>query len=91
MKFNGEGHDGRLGKIDRPEYVGLRTALADAMTKRGISQRQLSEQLGKPHVFVNRILQGRRSIEWSELIDICDCIGVSVREIVDSALERSGR
>lgn len=84
-----EGHQGRLGKIDRPEYVALREVLAEAMDRERISQRQLSAKLGRPHVYINRIMAGRKSIEWADLVDICAAIPADVGEVVVEAMRRS--
>jgi len=46
------------------------------MAERGIGQRELSRLLEKPPVYMNRVLQGRRTLEFAEILDICEAMGV---------------
>ena len=80
---------GRKGQINRREYVALREVLAEAMAAAGIGQRELSKKLGKPHVYIHRILNGRRTLEFAELLDICNSIGLNAAEAVNEALRRA--
>lgn len=59
------------------------------MGRTGIGQRELSRKLGKPFVYVNRILQARRSIEFVELLNICEAIGADPVEVFTTAIQAS--
>jgi hypothetical protein len=78
--------NGRLESINRPEYESLRFELSRCFTSAGISQRSVSLKLGKGEEWVNRILVGRRTVEWSELLDICNAIGADPEQVIIDAL-----
>ena len=86
-----EGRNGRRSHIHSPEYDALRKALAEGMQAKGIGQRELSRKLGKPSVYVNRILGARRTIEFGEFIELCDGIGIDPANILEAAMRDAGR
>ncbi len=69
-----------MRKLERPEYVKLRQVISDRLGEIGMSQRELSNKLGMPSSYVNKILAGQRTIEITELIDICAVLGVTISE-----------
>lgn len=80
---------GRWSSIHRPEYEALREVLSEAVVASGISQREVSRKLGKPPTHINRVLKARRTLEWSELLDLCEALGVNVLDVVTEAMRRS--
>lgn len=91
MNAKGQYREGRRSQIDRPEYQALRKALGDALAESRIGQRELSRKLGKPEVYINRILQGRRTVEFAELLEICEGIGANPIEIFTHAIEGASK
>lgn len=89
MRNAQEGHDGRLAHVGRPEYEALRAVLTEAMGREGIGQRELARRMDRPEVIVNRILKLRRSIDFADLLDMCDAIGISPVNVVAEALRRA--
>lgn len=83
--------EGRRTAIHRPEYDALREVLSEAISRAGVSQRALSAKLGKPPTHVNRVLSARRTLEWSELLDLCAAVDTDVAEVVAEAIRRSKR
>ncbi len=81
--------EGRRTQIDRAEYQALREAIEAAMVRSGIGQRELSRKLNKPFVYINRILNARRTLEFAEFLDICDAIGVDPLEVFATAIRTS--
>jgi len=79
--------DGRRTQINRPEYLALRDALQAALDSSGVGQRELSRKLNKPFVYMNRILQGRRTLEFAEFLDICEALGVDPIEVFTEAMQ----
>ena len=57
------------------------------MAERGIGQRELSRLLEKPPVYMNRVLQGKRTLEFAEILDICTAIGVLPNALFTAAFE----
>ncbi|HEY3782560.1 MAG TPA: helix-turn-helix transcriptional regulator [Fimbriimonadaceae bacterium] len=48
-----------------------------ALEGSGLSQRQVSKKLGMPSSFLNKVLNGNRPIEFTELHDLAFALNVS--------------
>ncbi len=71
-----------MRKLERPEYVKLRQVISDRLGEIGMSQRELSNKLGMPSSYVNKILAGQRTIEVTELIDICGVLDLPLIDLL---------
>jgi lambda repressor-like predicted transcriptional regulator len=81
--------DGRSQSLNRPEYEALRAELLANIKSYGASQRSISLKLGHGEEWLNRILVGRKTVEWSELLDICKAIGVDPVSLQVAVLQRA--
>ena len=79
--------EGRTRKLERDEYVGLRNALSAAIEKSGLSQREVSKRLGMQSSYVNKILKGNRTLDYVELLDLANVIGISPLTLLKQALQ----
>lgn len=79
--------EGRRTTINRPEYDSLRAVLRACVQASGLSQREVSLGLGRGEEYLNRILVGRRTLEWIELIELCRAIGVEPLDVLTRALK----
>lgn len=61
--------------IHRSEYEVLRQCLRAHRVEAGITQTQLSQQLGRSQSFVSDVERGVRRLDLLELRDICELIG----------------
>ena len=64
----------------------LVTVIAAARMKAGISQRQLSRQLGLHEVTVGRIERGVRRMSVTEFLQICTILDLSPVDLLKSVL-----
>lgn len=66
-----------MRKLERPEYVRIREVISGRLDEIGMSQRELSSKLGMPSSYANKILAGQRTLEVTELVDICLVLGLN--------------
>lgn len=69
----------------------MTTVLAEAREAAGISQRQLSDQLGRSHNYINLIERGQRMPNWCEWLEIVEAIGADPVALTRRTVERSRR
>lgn len=72
--------------MEREEYKLLRALVAARMQNLGISQRELGVSLGMSTSYVNKLLNGKRTIELTELIDLCKELDLDTVKVVESIL-----
>lgn len=65
--------------------------LTEAREASGISQRQLSEQLGRSHNYVNLVERGQRMPNYCEWLEIVEAIGADPAILTRRIVERSRR
>ena len=54
----------------------LREYLKEARLAAGMRQIDLAERLGKPQSFVAKVENGERKLDFIEVLDVCDAIGL---------------
>ena len=59
--------------------VKLRRLLRAIRQERGITQIQLAERLGVPQPMISRYEKGERQVEFVEVEEICEAVGMSLR------------
>jgi len=64
--------------VDRVEHDALRQLIARWRTEAGLSQRELSARLGRPHNYIVKIETGVRGVDVVDLVDIIRMLGRSV-------------
>jgi len=57
------------------------------MLEVGISQRELGVSLGMSTSYVNKLLNGKRTFELTELIDLCSHLKLDASQVVRAILE----
>lgn len=60
----------------------LANMLRDAREAKGMTMRELSDHLDRPHTVIAKIESGERRVDLVELEAICDALGVSLVEFV---------
>lgn len=78
-----EPREGRARKLERGEYKRLRAMVAERISELGLSQRELGKALGVSSSYVNKLVQGKRTLELTEFLDLCRVLGWSPATIVD--------
>jgi ribosome-binding protein aMBF1 (putative translation factor) len=80
--------DGRLEKnlYTRRQRILLRL-LRETRQDAGLFQQDLAETLDRPQSFVSKYESGERRLDILELRDVCQALGISLREFVNR-LER---
>ncbi|HDL6713950.1 TPA: helix-turn-helix domain-containing protein [Yersinia enterocolitica] len=63
-------------------YENLQKLLIFHRKKAGVTQKMLSEALGKPQSYISKYETGERRIDVIELIDICDELGVPFYNLI---------
>jgi transcriptional regulator with XRE-family HTH domain len=65
------------GWVVSPDYRAAISALSEARTELGISQRELARRLNKPPSFVNKIEQLERRVDILEFIAIARALDIA--------------
>jgi len=63
-------------------YEQLQKLLIYHRKKTGITQKKLSEALGKPQSYISKYETGERRIDIIELIDICNELGLPFHDLI---------
>lgn len=66
----------------------LRALLLEAREKAGLTQKAVSEALGKPQSFVSKYESGERKLEVLEFIEVCQALGVSAKAVMAKVEEK---
>ena len=69
--------------IFSPEYVRLREVLAETRRERGLSLVALAAALDRPQSFVSKYESGERRLDFVEVLEIADMLGLDITELVD--------
>lgn len=77
-----EPREGRARKLERAEYKLLRALIVARMEELSISQRELGKVLGASSSYVNKLVQGKRTIELTEFLDLCSALRWDAAEIL---------
>ena len=64
------------------EYDVLRSLIREARESKGISQEELSRQMGRPITFVGKVEMGTRRLDLIELMEITKVLDVDVVRFV---------
>jgi transcriptional regulator with XRE-family HTH domain len=65
--------------------IGLRKLLKDCRNNAGYTQAALAKKLGLPQSFVSKYESGERLLTFTEVIAICDLLGLPVKKAVETA------
>lgn len=80
---------------DESFYKALGTRIADLRRARNLTQQQLAEALGFSQKTVAHYEVGRIRLQVSMLLELSDCLGVSVSALLDplrkASIKRQGR
>ena len=60
----------------------LRELLRKIRKKAGVSQVNLARQLGRPQSFVSKFESGEKTLDFFELKEVCEALGISMLEFV---------
>ena len=67
-----------------PDYRAVITAITEARTALGVSQRELARRLSKPPSFVNKIEQLERRLDVLEFIAIAEALGSTAPALIET-------
>ena len=60
----------------------LRELLREIRKNAGVSQVNLAKQLGRPQSFVSKFESGEKTLDFLEITEVCEALGISMREFV---------
>lgn len=60
--------------------------LIEAREAAGLTQRQASERLGRHHNFIQRVESGERVLDFLEVIDVAEALGIDPFDLLDRIL-----
>ena len=63
-------------------YTDFEGALANARTRKGLTQQQVADLLDRPQSFVSKYESGERRLDVIEFVDVCTALGISPNEIL---------
>ena len=72
-----------------PENVNLRNFLIEARQKRGITQEELAEKIGRKQNYISNYERGERRLDIFELIEIIKGIGEDKEKLLCKIMEIS--
>jgi transcriptional regulator with XRE-family HTH domain len=80
--------------INSPEMSALLSWLKASREEKGLTMRDLSARLGKPHSYVQKVEQGERRLDVVEFIWYCEALGVSplqgIKELINKKVPKLG-
>lgn len=76
--------------LHTPEYEYFRTLLIAAREKSGLTQSEVSDQLGRPQSFVAKYEGGERRLDVIEFIEVCRALGVDPQAVLAKLAKRAG-
>jgi len=62
----------------RKEYERFRLVLRRARKRAGLTQKAVSDRLGKPQSFISKCESGERRVDFVELVVLCNLYGVDL-------------
>ncbi len=77
-----ESREGRTRKLARPEYAKLGELIASRLEEMEMSQRALGRALGVSTSYANKIVLGRRTIELTEFLDLCEVLRLEPSRVI---------
>ena len=69
-------------KFTNEDRLYMASRLKDARQACGLTQGQLAEKLGQTQSFVAKYETRERSLEFFELLTLCDALNISVKQLV---------
>lgn len=74
--------------MGRPQAIrrAVIKAIGDALGEREISERALSEKLGKHKNYINEILHGQHVVKFDEFIEIAQGLDISPHDLLSRVL-----
>lgn len=60
----------------------LRRLLRTIRTEKGLRQVDLAERLGQPQSFVSKYESGERRLDFVEVVQVCEALGISLADFV---------
>jgi len=77
------------GSLYSPSYTRFRALIVRARKDAGVTQSELSEQIGRPQSFVSKYECGERRLDVIEFIEVCDALKINPQTIIN-ALRKGG-
>lgn len=71
-------------KLWDPRRKALQNALKAARLKSGMTQKNLSDLLGKPQSYVSKYESGERRVDFIEVLEICEALQWSLVQLTDT-------
>lgn len=72
------------------EYEFFRLLLIAAREKTGLTQAEVSAELGRPQSFVAKYEGGERRLDVIEFVQVCSALGVDPRSILSKLQAKAG-
>jgi len=76
--------------MDKEKSVALKRLgekIKELRQQRGIAGHELSRMLGKEVSYITTVEQGKLNIGWWTLLELCECLGISMQELVGHVLK----
>ncbi|VEB96401.1 anaerobic benzoate catabolism transcriptional regulator [Cedecea lapagei] len=75
-----------MPSIYSEEYQLVIKSLRDARVKRGITQQQLAQAMGRPQSFIAKIESGERRLDVIEFAHVAQLLGVEPAPLLESVM-----
>ena len=67
--------------------MSLRAIIREELSRQRLSEREVSLKLGKDHAFINKVLRGERCLDFVELVDLAEHLGLSADDLVRRSIQ----
>lgn len=77
-----------MGNRNITQKKKLRELLQKIRKKAGVRQVDLAKRLGRPQSFVSKYESGEKTLDFIEVKDVCEALGMSMQEFVKKFEEK---
>ena len=74
--------------MHEPNYRTFRTLLIEARERRGLTQTDVAQRLGKPQSFVSKYERGERRLDFVEFVVLAEILEIDVNAFVADFIDR---
>lgn len=74
--------------LHEPNYRTFRTLLIEARERRGLTQTEVAQRLGKPQSFVSKYERGERRLDFVEFVVLAEILEIDVNAFVADFIDR---
>jgi len=75
--------------IHDPRFEAMIKILKDARLKLGMTQEELSKNLGQHRIYITKVESGERRLDIVELYELCQALNISIYTLIKSTIDKN--